>query len=232
MIGIIGAMRIEVDILIAMLSDSQRETISGRDYHSGRLCGQDVVIVECGVGKVNAAMCAQTLILNYHPDLIVNTGVAGGLTQDLHIGDIAIARDLVQHDVDTTAMGDPIGFVSTVNRVDFPCAEWAVQRILEAVNTQDGLRGVLARIASGDQFISRRADKLRIIEQFQADACEMEGAAIAQVCWINGVDCAVIRAISDVMDGEHAMEFCQFCEMAAHNSSRVLMCFLENLGNK
>ncbi len=228
MIGIIGALHVEVDILIAKLINVQKRTISGRDYYSGNLGGQDVVIVECGVGKVNAAMCAQTLILAYQPELVINTGVAGGLDGNLHIGDIAVARDLVQHDVDTTATGEPVGFVSTVDRIDFPCATWAVEKILEAVRSQADLKGALVRIASGDQFIERREDKMRIIKQFQAGACEMEGGAIAQVCWINNVDCAVIRAISDAMDGEHAMEFSQFCEMAAHNSSRVLMHFLEN----
>lgn len=229
MIGIIGAMQVEVELLIAKLENAATETISGYDYYQGNLCGQEVVIAKCGVGKVNAAVCAQTMILTYHPSLVINTGVAGGLTGKLSIGDIAVAKDLVQHDFDTSAVGDPIGFVSTVNRFDFPCAEWAVNGILDAVNALE-LKGEIVRVASGDQFISQREDKLRIVSLFQADACEMEGCAIAQVCLINGTECAVIRAISDSMDGEHHIEFAQFVDMASKNSANVLMKFLENIG--
>lgn len=228
MIGIIGAMQIEVELLIDALENKSMETISGYDYYHGHLCGQEVVVAKCGVGKVNAAVCAQTMILTYHPNLVINTGVAGGLTSKLSIGDIAVAKDLVQHDFDTSAVGDPVGFVSTVNRLDFPCAEWVVNGILSAVNALN-LKGEIVRVASGDQFISQREDKMRIVSLFQADACEMEGCAIAQVCLINNTECAVIRAISDSMDGEHHIEFAQFVDMASRNSASVLMKFLENI---
>ena len=229
MIGIIGAMRVEVEQLLRGMENTEARTVSGREFYRGRLRGQDVVVVQCGVGKVNAAMCAEAMILAYQPSLIINVGVAGALTGRLKIGDIAVARDLVQHDVDTTAFGDPIGLVSTVNRVDFPCAEWAVKAIVDTIDTCHGLRGTTARIASGDQFISERAQKQRIIDLFQADVCEMEGCAIAQVCYINSVDCVVIRAISDATDGGHVEDFTQFCNMAAENSAKLLMAFLEKL---
>lgn len=228
-IGILGAMQVEVDLLLAKLENTEKEHISGYDYFKGQLCGQNVVIARCGVGKVNAAVCCQTMILTYHPDLVINTGVAGGLSKKLNIGDIGVARDLVQHDVDTTAVGDPIGFVSTVNCLAFPCAQWAVDGILAAVAAQGNLKGEVVRIASGDQFIEKREDKMRIVSLFQADVCEMEGGAIAQVCYINHTDCAVIRAISDAMDGEHHIEFAQFVNMAAENSSNVLMHFLKGI---
>ena len=229
MIGIIGAMAIEVEGLIAQMTHAEKRTLSGRDFYSGQLCGKDVVVVQSGIGKVNAAMCAEALILAYHPELVVNTGVAGAIRPGFQVGDIAVARDLVQHDVDTTAVGDPIGLVSTVNRVDFPCAAWAVEGLLRAISSLPGLRGREARIASGDQFISDAARKRFIAETFQGDVCEMEGCPIAQVCWINGVDCAVLRAISDTTDGEHAMEYSQFCALAAERSAQVLTAFLQNL---
>ncbi|MBE5774151.1 MAG: 5'-methylthioadenosine/adenosylhomocysteine nucleosidase [Clostridiales bacterium] len=228
-IGILGAMQIEVDLLLSKLENTRKEHISGYDYFSGLLCGQNVIIAKCGVGKVNAAVCCQTMILTYKPDLVINTGVAGGLSKKLDIGDIAVAKDLVQHDMDTTAVGDPIGFVSTVNRLDFPCAQWAVDGIMEAVKAQPELKGEIVRIATGDQFISQREDKVRIIELFDADVCEMEGCAIAQVCLINETDCAVIRSISDSMDGEHHIEFAKFVGIAAQNSANVLMRFLEGI---
>lgn len=230
-IGIIGAMQVEVEALISQMEAPQRQTVSQRDFHSGRLCGQDVVVAQCGVGKVSAAMCAEAMILLYQPDLIVNVGVAGGLTDRLHIGDIAVAKDLVQYDVDTSAVGDPIGLVSTVNRIDFPCAEWAVRTIMEVVEALPDLTGRVVRIASGDQFNDNGAAKKLIVEHFGGEVCEMEGCPIAQVCYINGVDCAVIRAISDSTDGGHAMEYSQFCQLAARNSSRIMMGFLERLKN-
>ena len=228
-IGILGAMQVEVDLLLSKLENTQKEHISGYDYFKGVLCGQNVVIAKCGVGKVNAAVCCQTMILTYKPDLVINTGVAGGLSPKLSIGDIAVAKDLVQHDVDTTAVGDPVGFVSTVNRLDFPCADWAVNGIMNAVEAQKELKGEIVRIATGDQFIEQRSDKQRIVSLFQADVCEMEGGAIAQVCYINNTDCAVIRAISDSMDGEHHIEFAKFVNIAAENSANVLLSFLESI---
>lgn len=231
MIGILGAMQVEVELLISKLENESHKEICGYTYYHGWLCGQEVVIAKCGVGKVNAAVCAQTMTFTYHPTLVINTGVAGGLTHRLSIGDIAVAKDLVQHDFDTSAVGDPIGFVSTVNRLDFPCAEWAVKGIIEAVKSC-GLKGEIVRVASGDQFISQREDKMRIVSLFQADACEMEGCAIAQVCLINKTECAVIRAISDAMDGEHHIEFSQFVNMASKNSADVLMKFLKNIAIK
>lgn len=228
-IGILGAMQVEVDLLLSKVENIEKEHISGYDYFKGLLCGQNVVIAKCGVGKVNAAVCCQTMILTYKPDLVINTGVAGGLSPKLSIGDIAVAKDLVQHDVDTTAVGDPVGFVSTVNRLDFPCAKWAVDGIMKAVEAQKELKGEIVRIATGDQFIEQRSDKQRIVSLFQADVCEMEGGAIAQVCYINNTDCAVIRAISDAMDGEHHIEFAKFVNIAAENSANVLLSFLEGI---
>jgi len=228
-IGILGAMQIEVDLLLSGLENMHCDHISGYDYYSGKLCGQSVIIAKCGVGKVNAAVCCQTMILTYKPDLVINTGVAGGLSKKLNIGDIAVAKDLVQHDVDTTAVGDPVGFVSTVNRLDFPCAQWAVDGIIAAVNAQENLKGEIVRIATGDQFIEHRPDKERIVSLFNADVCEMEGGAIAQVCYINNTDCAVIRSISDSMDGEHHIEFAKFVGIAAENSANVLMSFLKGI---
>ena len=135
------------------------------------------------------------------------------------VGDIAVARDLVQHDVDTTAVGDPIGLVSTVNRVEFPCAAWAVEGLLNAISSLPGLRGREARIASGDQFISDAARKRFIAETFQGDVCEMEGCPIAQVCWINGVDCAVLRAISDKNPDKQPRKSIAFSSLSSINSS-------------
>ena len=229
MIGILCALDREIEELLNELEGTEHRKLCGYDYAVGTLRGQRVVLCKCGVGKVNAAVCAQTMLLTWKVDLVINSGVAGALKEPLEIGDICVATDMVQHDVDTSAIGDPLGFVSTVGKIYFPCADWAVQGILKAAEKLDGVRAIPGRIASGDQFITDHAVKERIVKLFDASACEMEGGAIAQVCHINGVDCAVIRAISDSSSGKHQMEYQEFMPMAAHNSAQVVLEFLGNL---
>ena len=229
MIGILCALDQEIARRLKEIERPVHRQLCGYDYVEGALRGVNVVLCKCGVGKVNAAVCAQTMILTWPVRLVINSGVAGALREPLEIGDICVASDLVQHDVDTTAVGDPVGFVSTVNQTYFRCAEWAVDGLLRAAGSIEGVRVLSARIASGDQFIHDQAQKDRIVRLFDASACEMEGGAIAQVCFINGVDCAVIRAISDSSSGKHSMEYVEFMPMAAATSARVVMNFLENL---
>lgn len=227
MIGILCALEPEIEELLKNLEGAEHRKLCGYDYVTGVLRGKKVVLCKCGVGKVNAAVCAQTMALTWPMRLIINSGVAGALREPLEIGDICVATDLVQHDVDTTAVGDPAGFVSTVEQTYFRCAEWAVEGILRAAKQIDGVRVLPARIASGDQFVWEQSVKDRIIRLFDASAVEMEGGAIAQVCFINGIDCAVIRVISDSSSGKHQMEYREFLPMAAHTSASVVMKFLE-----
>lgn len=224
MIGIIGAMQAEVDGLIRQIEGARTERIGGFDFAVGRIGRSDVAVVRAGVGKVNAAVCAQTLLLSYRPEAVVNTGVAGSLSPDLGILDVAVATDAVQHDYDTSAIGEPNGALSINGELitRLPCdAAWR-ERLLRAAAAV-GVRAVPARVASGDQFISRREDKRRIVQTFGAQACEMEGAAIAQACFIAGVPCAILRAISDSTDGNHSMEFEAFLDHAVENSLKILM---------
>jgi len=228
MIGIICAMDIEAEKLIGQLESRSVETIGKLIYHSGSLRGQDVVIGMAGVGKVNAAMCAQTMIIKYRPDLIINSGVAGSLSSRLDIGDIAVGTGVVEHDFDTTAVGDPPAFFNELKGDTFPCDPEIARDILRAAQTV-GVKALPAKIASGDQFISDGDTKARLVRMFGAEACEMEAGAIAHVCFYNGVKCAVIRAISDSTDGEHQVEFYQFLPVAAENSARLVTAFLEAL---
>ena len=227
MIGILCAMEQEIELLLENVENAQHHKKCGYDYILGTLRGKNVILCKCGVGKVNAAVCCQTMLLSWPVKLVINSGVAGALREPLEIGDICVATDMVQHDVDTTAVGDPVGFVSTVNQTFFRCAEWAVSGIIKAAQTIEGVRVIPARIASGDQFVHEQPVKDRIVRLFDASAVEMEGGSIAQVCFINGVDCAVIRAISDSSSGKHHMEFQEFMPMAARTSADVVMRFLE-----
>ena len=227
MIGILCALERELQELLEQLENRTDKKLCGYTYMEGTLRGRKVVLCQCGVGKVNAAVCAQTLILNWPVKLVINSGVAGALREPFEIGDICVARDLVQHDVDTSAVGDPVGFVSTVNQTYFRCAEWAVSGMLQAAKAVEGVRALPGRIASGEQFVHRQEVKDRIVRLFSASAVEMEGGAIAHVCFVNGIDCAVIRVISDSSSGKHHMEYMEFMPMAAKTSAQVVLNFLD-----
>jgi adenosylhomocysteine nucleosidase len=165
------------------------------------------------------------MILQYRPDVIVNTGVAGTLTGELSIGDIAVATKLCQHDMDTSAIGAPVGLVSGINKIYFEADEETSQKLLACV-AQNGGKAVCGCIASGDQFVASSEKKQFIQNAFGAIACEMEGGAIAQVATVNGVPFAVLRAISDSADGEATMDYPTFARMAAARSVEVLRSYL------
>lgn len=225
-IGVIGAMEPEVEALIAALEGCTCESVSGIDFYIGSIGEKRVAIARCGIGKVFAAMCAQTMILKYSPDLIVNTGVGGALASGLTTGDIVIARDLCQHDMDTSAIGDPKGLVSGINLIYFEADKRAREVLLSAAERL-GLNASLGRIASGDKFIASGEDKTRIVNDFAADACEMEGCAVAQVAFVNKTPFAVVRAISDSADGEATMDYPTFLPIAARNSTNLTLALIK-----
>ena len=231
MIGIIGAMVIETAALAAAMEEKQTSVISGITYTRGRLDGQEVVVATCGIGKGYAAICAQTMILQYRPDVIINTGVAGTLTGELGIGDVAVATKLCQHDMDTSAIGDPVGLVSGINQIYFEADEETSQKLFACV-AQNGGKAVRGCIASGDQFVASGEKKTYIQDTFGAIACEMEGGAIAHVATVNGVPFAVLRAISDSADGDATMDYPSFARMAAARSVAVLRSYLQSLSLK
>lgn len=226
MIGIIGAMEVEVEAIRQRLSDKKEKNISGVRYVSGKLGKNEVVTAVCGIGKVFAAICAQTMILEYAPSVIINTGVAGSLSSALNVCDIAIADKVVQHDMDTSPLGDPKGMISGINVVYIEADEQVCNELVETVK-QAGINTARGTIASGDQFIASREVKERIVSDFGAIACEMEGASIGQVCYVNKVPFAVLRAISDKADGVAEIDYPSFCKMAANNYVRVICSFCE-----
>ena len=230
MIGIIGALDIELERLIGAMQGPVHREISGVPFTCGRLLGTDVVIARAGVGKVNAAVCAQTMALIYEPELIINSGVSGALSPELRVGDVVIGTDVVQHDVDTTAMGDEPGFVSTVDRLSFPLDNFASTAIAAAAE-ELGIRAVRGRIASGDQFVASTERKEEIVRLFSAVTCEMEAGAIAHVCFLNRIPCAVIRSISDGGNEEAPMSYEEFLPLAAKNSSELTLAYLKSLQN-
>ena len=225
-IGIIGAMEDEVREIISQLDDKSVETVSGIDFYTGNLFGKSVVIAKCGVGKVFAALCAEAMMIKYSPELIINSGVGGALDKRLRPLDIVFADKLVQHDMDTSAIGDPVGLISGINKVYFETDARARDILVDAAMTLS-VHHYVGTVATGDKFISDSADKERINATFGAVACEMEGGAIAHAAYVNGTPCVVIRSISDSADGDASMDYPTFLPIAAKISTDLTLALVE-----
>ena len=225
-IGIIGALSDEVSEIISRLDGRITEQVGGIEFNTGSIYGKNVVIARCGVGKVFAAICAEAMIIKYSPALIVNSGVGGALDKSLRPLDIVFADKLVQHDMDTSPIGDPVGLISGINRVYFETDERA-RKILEDSAKEQGVNYLVGTVATGDKFISDKADKDRITELFGASACEMEGGAIAHTAFVNGVPFMVVRAISDSADGDACMDYPTFLPIATKVSTALTLALIE-----
>ncbi len=229
-IGIIGAMNIEIEALCDAMKDVVCETVGGREFYLGTLHGRRVVLTRCGIGKVYAAMGAEAMILAYAPAVIINSGVAGTLSPALSIGQIALAREVVQHDMDTSAVGDPVGLISGMNLIYIPTSATVTAALADAVGAE-GVPYLEGVIASGDRFVAAEEEKNRIRGHFDTPAhsviaCEMEGAAIGQVCYENGVPYGILRAISDGGDEQATKDYPAFLAAAAKVATRVMHRFI------
>ena len=230
--GIIGAMDLEVDTLVKDLQDKKEEKKFGLTFFLGKLKKYEVVIVKCGVGKVNAGRTTQVLISEYSPKYIINTGIGGGLYNQLKIGDIVISTDLIQHDFDVTFLGYAKGYMCTGENNKEPTKYLAdkelsekIKKVLEKVG---GNRTVFfGRVLTGDAFIASKEKREELIKDFDGYCCEMEGAAIAQVASLNKVPFTVIRVISDLPSGKGPEDYNSFESEAAKLSSLALETFLE-----
>ena len=225
-IGIIGAMKPEVDSIINMLEAHSSECVSGIDFHTGKLFGKNVVVAMCGVGKVFAALAAEAMILKFSPRLIVNTGVGGALDPLLRPLDIVFAERALQHDMDTSPIGDPKGLISGINRIYFE-ADGRALDILTEIGKKMGASVKKGTVATGDRFVCSKSDKESIRYEFSADVCEMEGAAIAHVAFVNNTPFVIVRAISDSADGDASMDYSEFLPRAAKISTELTLGLLE-----
>jgi len=220
-IGIIGAMDTEIASIVKSMKIDKEEKNASLTFYCGSFQDVPCVVAKCGPGKVNAAVCAQIMIDHYNAELIINTGVAGGIGKNVRIGDIVIATSCVEHDMDTTALGDKLGFISGIELVEIPCSNQVSDILYEEAQKIYGHahKGV---IATGDIFVADSEKNRKLSEIFGALACEMEGAAIAHVCYMNGIDAAVIRAISDNADDNGKVDFPEFTKLAAENCIKLL----------
>lgn len=229
-IGIIGAMELEVETLKAAMTVKNKTTKAGMEFFEGLLGETEVVVVRSGIGKVNAAMCVQILADLFQVTHIINTGIAGSLNAALDIGDILISEDVIHHDMDATIFGYAPGEVPQIGLQAFPADPTMIRLAKEACQQADpGLNARTGRVVSGDQFISSKEVKARLIETFHGDCAEMEGAAIAQVAWLNQLPFVIIRAISDKADDSAEMDYPSFEKKAAHNCALLTLTFVQLL---
>lgn len=227
-IGIIGAMDVEVNLLKESAKISETQKIAEMEFCKGKIGDKEVVIVKCGMGKVNAGICANTLINEFGCTRIINTGVAGSLDNKIDIGDIVVSTDAVQHDYDVEAIGFKKGEIPYTGKVAFEADEAMRKEAVEAIKTSaPDIHVFEGRVCSGDQFISKKEQKDKIISDFGGMCCEMEGAAIAQTCYLNSTPFVVIRAISDKPDETEIVEYKVFEEQAAQRCAKIVRYMVE-----
>jgi len=222
-LGIIGAMQEEVETLLALTENKKELHKAGSVFYEGVLEGLPVVIVQCGVGKVNAAMCTQVLCDLFGVTHIVNTGIAGSLCADLDIGDLVVSEDAMYHDMDAVHFGYPYGKVPGMDVTAFPADKTMIDYAWTAAETVNPGHTKIGRVASGDQFVAVKELKERIIANTNGLCTEMEGAAIAQVAYKNGLPFVILRAISDKADDSAEMDYPTFERIAAHRCAEVTM---------
>jgi len=222
-------MKIEVDSLKEKMTERSTKIISGIEFNVGLLYDTKVVVAVSGIGKVNAAICAQTMILKFGVDCIINTGIAAGIYKSINIGDIVIGTSVVQHDMDTTAFGDPIGFISGEghNLVNVPLTQSVGDKIAAIAEGIDNIKVYRGTVATGDQFLTDPKKNLWLAETFDAYAADIESASIGIVCYVNDIDCSIIRSVSDGGNDDAVLDYPTFSKLAAKNAAYLLEQFIK-----
>ena len=229
-IGIIGAMDEEIAYIKEQLEIVSERTVVELDFFIGKFEDKGVVLVKSGIGKVNAAICAQVLVDHFAVDYIINVGVAGAISKELSIGDVVISSDAVQHDMDTSVFGDPVGVIPRMNESAFKADPVLVKLAWEAgSNLLTDHKVFIGRIASGDQFISTKEQKNKIRSNVNPFCAEMEGAAVAHACYLNKIPFVIIRSISDNAEAEADISYEKFVPIAAKNSSLLVAQLLKEI---
>lgn len=227
-IAVMGAMDEEIALYLAEMKTYEEFQFAGMPFYVGSLRGQDIVLCKSGVGKVNAAVATQLLVDRFQVGALLFTGVAGAIDTRLRIGDLIISTDCVQHDVDVTALGYQPGEIPYVPQIAFPADPSLVQ--LAVIASQEEVPGqqvFTGRVVSGDQFIADSKKVTQLKEIFQASCTEMEGAAVAQVCWMNQLPFVVIRSMSDQADGEAEVSYHEFMHVVAEHSYLIITGMLD-----
>lgn len=226
-IAIIAALNEEVESIKKIMKDISVEGIYELDFITGKIDRKNIVLVKCGVGKVNAARTTQILLNNFDIEYVINVGTAGSLNENIEIGDIVIGEKLVQHDFDITAGGREKGYITDIGKYFYSDKNLVekTKKIIEEMNGK--FNAFIGTIATGDIFVQDIQVKNRIKAEFNADCAEMEGAAIAQVCTLDNIPFIVIRSISDKPNGNNAIDFEKYLELACERYSKFIDIFLK-----
>lgn len=230
MIGIIGAMHEEITELKSLMENIEEINLASFTYFTGKLENKDIVLVESGIGKVNSAVCTTLLLEKFNVKKLIFTGVAGGIGDNINVGDIVISTDLVQHDVDVSAFGLDLGVIPRMKNSFFEAnKELRVLAKKSALKVFDQLKVREGRILSGDQFINGIEKIAWLKDTFKGEACEMEGASVAHVCELFDIPFVILRAISDKANEEAKMDFAEFVHLASKNSKEIVVNMLKEL---
>ena len=227
MIGIIGAMQIEIEGIKNLMHNIAYKKFAHMKFFTGKIDNIDCIVALCGPGKVNAAICAQIMVYKYRPKIIINVGVAGALDKKLNMGDPVLADFVLQHDIDTSAVGDACGLISGLNLIKIPCSK-NLNKIIEksALKLRENIH--IGIIATGDQFISNTQKRWDIKSTFNAIACEMEAGSIGQVCLLNKIEFSVIKVISDNSDEQSHIDYDNFKSIVTKKITQLIKTFITN----
>ena len=228
MIGIIGAMDVEVEAVKNDVKPTALKKAAGIEFLCGEIEGVEICVAQCNPGKVNAALCTQIMIDSFAPEAVINIGIGCSLSENVKIKNVVIANDVCQYDIDTTGCGDPLGYISGMNVIKIN-TDPALSDALEKAAEESGETAHRGTVASGDTFISSTEIKARIAKDFGAICGEMEGGAVGQVCFANGVPFAVLRCVSDGGDENSAIDYPTFKKIAANISTAILTIFIKNI---
>jgi len=220
--GIIGAMEEEIDYVLQQMTDYQKFEVANSVFYDGKIANQDVVLLQSGIGKVNAAMATTILIERFQPTVVINTGSAGGFDKELQVGDIVISREVVHHDVDVTGFNYEVGQVPGMP-VTYQAATPLVKQVQQILDNNH-VHSKIGLIGTGDIFMNNPERIHSVLKQFpNMLAAEMEGAAIAQVCHQYKVPFVIIRALSDIAGVESSISFNEFLTVAAKNAAHLII---------
>ena len=229
-IGIIAAMNEEMAEIKVKMKNIIEKEILGLIFFEGQINDKECVLVECGVGKVNAARTTQIMIDNFEIEYVINIGTAGGLNENLGVTDVVVGERLVQHDFDITAFGREKGFITGVGKFIETDKELVkkCEAVMNSLDFENSFKVITGTIASGDLFCTDKELANSIKTEFNADCVEMEGAAIAQICHLDKVPFIVVRSISDSPNGKNHMDFDEYLEVASKRGAEFLEKLLKN----
>lgn len=229
-IGIIGAMDEEVCRLKEIMINVKVHKIASMDFYEGEIKTKSVIIVRCGIGKVNAAICSQILIDKFNIEGLINTGIAGSLNAKIDIADMVLSRDAIQHDMNATSFGYKYGEIPRMKNSIFVADADMIEKAHTAcLKVNPDINVHVGRVLSGDEFVQDKEKKYWLLSQFGGYCVEMEGAAIAHVASLSSVPFLIIRGVSDKADDSAQMDFDKFEEKAIENSVKLLTEMIPNL---